>query len=96
MRIVFLFIALSILTQSKAQKIDKVLHFQSGVIIGQVSYPIKKRSVLWGTLAGLSIAIMKEAYDYKRYGKFDKYDILATTTGALIGSLTTKLIKRFS
>lgn len=94
MRIAFLIIALSIFTQCKGQ-IDKVLHFQVGMAIGQLTFPMKpKKSLIVSITAATLIATAKEYRDYRTYGKFDKYDILATTSGALIGSLTTTLIKR--
>lgn len=60
-----------------------------------MTFPYKpKKSIIISTIAGLTIGTAKEYYDYRTKGKYEVNDILATTTGALVGSLTTIVIKR--
>lgn len=62
---------------------DKKLHFLCGLLI---SLLIGLHNPIYGLLVGMIAGIAKELYDYLDYGLLDKYDILATWAGALIGT----------
>lgn len=62
---------------------DKKLHFFCGLLI---SLFIGLYNPIYGLLAGVVAGIAKEIYDYLDYGLLDKYDMLATWAGALIGT----------
>lgn len=62
---------------------DKKLHFLCGFLI---SLLVGLYNPLYGLLAGVTAGVAKELYDYYDYGLFDKYDMLATWAGALIGT----------
>lgn len=62
---------------------DKKLHFLCGFII---SLLIGLYNPLYGLSAGMIAGVAKEYYDLFNYGLFDKYDMLATWAGAVIGT----------
>lgn len=62
---------------------DKQLHFLCGLLI---SLLIGLYNPIYGLLTGVTAGIGKEVYDYYDYGLFDKYDMLATWAGAVIGT----------
>lgn len=62
---------------------DKKLHSLCGFLI---SLLIGLYNPLYGLYAGVTAGVAKEVYDYFDYGLFDKYDMLATWAGALIGT----------
>ncbi len=62
---------------------DKKLHFLCGCIIAML---VGLYNPLYGLLAGVVAGVAKEVYDYFDYGLADKYDMLATWAGALIGT----------
>lgn len=62
---------------------DKKLHFLCGLLI---SLFIGLYNPVYGLLAGVTAGVAKEVYDYLDYGLFDKYDMLATWVGAVIGT----------
>lgn len=61
----------------------KKLHFLCGCII---SLLIGLYNLIYGLLAGVTAGVAKEVYDYYDYSLFDKYDMLFTWAGALIGA----------
>lgn len=62
---------------------DKKLHLHCGFII---SLLLGLYDPLYGLSAGVVAGVAKELYDYYDYGLFDKYDMLATWAGAVIGT----------
>lgn len=62
---------------------DKKLHLICGCIIALF---VGLYSPAYGLLASLLAGAAKELYDYYDYGLFDKYDMLATWAGAVIGT----------
>ncbi len=62
---------------------DKKLHMLCGLLI---SLLIGLDNPIYGLFAGVVAGAAKEVYDYLDYGLFDKYDMLATWAGALIGA----------
>lgn len=62
---------------------DKKIHFLCGCLI---SLLIGLYTPIYGLLAGVVAGVAKEVYDYYDYGLFDKYDMLATWAGAVIGA----------
>lgn len=62
---------------------DKKLHFFWGLLI---SLLVGLYNPAYGLSAGVTAGVAKEYYDLFNYGLFDKYDMLATWAGALIGT----------
>ena len=70
---------------------DKKLHFIAGLCITCVAvllcYLCYGVVNLWlGIGCGMVAGVAKEIYDYLDYGLFDKYDMLATWAGSLLGA----------
>lgn len=62
---------------------DKKLHFRCGCII---SLLIGLYNPIYGLSAGVTVGVGAEGEDYLNYGRFDKYNILATWAGTVIGT----------
>ena len=62
---------------------DKKLHFRWGCII---SLLIGLYNPIYGLSTGVTVGVGAEIEDYLNYGLFDKYNMLATWAGALIGT----------
>lgn len=62
---------------------DKKLHFLCGLLI---SLLVGLQNPIYGLSAGVTAGVAKEVYDYYDYNLFDKYDMLFTWAGALIGT----------
>lgn len=62
---------------------DKKLHFLCGLL---TSLLVGLYNPVYGLSAGVTAGVAKELYDYYDYGLFDKYDMLATWAGAVIGT----------
>lgn len=62
---------------------DKKLHILCGLLL---SLLIGVYNPIYGLFAGVVAGVAKEVYDYYDYGLFDKYDMLATWAGAVIGA----------
>ncbi len=69
---------------------DKKLHFLWGCIIALL---IGLYNPIYGLSAGVVAGVAKEVYDYLDYGLFDKYDMLATWAGALIGTCLCMIVQ---
>lgn len=62
---------------------DKKLHFLCGCII---SLLIGLYNPIYGLYTGVTVGVAQEICNYYNYGLFDKYNVLATWAGALIGT----------
>lgn len=62
---------------------DKKLSFFCGCII---SILIGLYNPIYGLSTGVTVGVATELEDYLNYGLFDKYNMLATWAGALIGT----------
>ena len=62
---------------------DKKLPFFCGCII---SILIGLYNPIYGLYTGVTVGVGAEVENYLNYGLFDKYNILATWAGALIGT----------
>lgn len=62
---------------------DKKLHFRCGCIITLL---IGLYNPIYGLYTGVAVGVGAEVEDYLNYRLFDKYNILATWAGALIGT----------
>ena len=70
---------------------DKKLHFIAGLCISVVAmllyfYYYGTVNVLLGVGCGMVAGVAKEIKDEISYGGFDKYDMLATWAGSLLGA----------
>ena len=70
---------------------DKKLHFIAGLCISVVAmllyfYYYGTVNVLLGFGGGMVAGVAKEIKDEIAYGGFDKYDMLATWAGSLLGA----------
>ena len=70
---------------------DKKLHFIAGLCISVVAmllyfYYYGTVNVLLGFGGGMVAGVAKEVKDEITYGGFDKYDMLATWAGSLLGA----------
>lgn len=70
---------------------DKALHFIAGVVIGLLMNVLCwafGADVATTRLVVLIVVLMagvaKDWYDYKSYGRFDWYDVLATVLGGVV------------
>ena len=62
---------------------DKVLHIAVGFLVGiGLSFLYVDYIAL---IVGATIAVGKEYYDYKDYGKFDFFDMFVTLLGTVVG-----------
>ena len=62
---------------------DKKLPFFGGCII---SILIGLYNPIYGLCTGVAVGVCAEVENYLNYGLFDKYNILATWAGALLGT----------
>lgn len=62
---------------------DKKLHFRWGCII---SLLLGLYDPILGLATGVTVGVAQEICDYYNYGLFDKYNMLATWAGAVIGT----------
>jgi hypothetical protein len=78
---------------------DKINHFTAGYIIGYAGnvsiYEItKNKHIAFVSGIGLSILAghLKEVYDSKHGGIYNKNDFIATSSGGIVGSFTIRII----
>lgn len=70
---------------------DKVLHIAVGFLVGiGLSFLFANYIAL---IVGATLAVGKEFYDYKDYGKFDFFDMFVTLLGTVVGVMAYGLIK---
>lgn len=62
---------------------DKKLHILCGLLISML---VGLYNPAYGLSAGVTAGVAKEYYDLFNYGLFDKYDMLATWAGAVVGT----------
>jgi len=76
--------------------IDKQRHFAAGFVLGELSVMNKEvKHPFWTSVAvSTSAGLVKESYDKRMGGKFDRYDLGVTITGGIIAGGIGYLIKR--
>ena len=69
---------------------DKKLHFRCGCIIALL---IGLYNPIYGLATGIAVGVAQEICDYYNYGLFDKYDMLTTWVGAVIGTCLCMIVQ---
>ena len=83
------------------QEKDKQMHFAAGMVASAAGYHWsykrhnnKTRALLTGMLTSISVGILKELYDSKTGGTLESRDVLATTMGGAIVTVTIPLFQK--
>lgn len=99
---IFLFMATTPMTsQTFFQQKDKQAHFVAGIAAGAIGYHWsykrhgnKTRAQITAMATSLSVGILKELYDNRTGGTVEARDVLATSMGGAVFTVTIPLFQK--